>query len=202
MTDATNLPSSAHIALMIDIETLSLAPDAFVTQVGLAVGNIYTHEIIETRCWWLGEAGQAGRRKDTDTIIWWMNQAPEVRASVFDMSAPRIDPRDLFDEFKTYVEAFPEATVWGSPAMFDMAILTSLWQGRKPWKYNHERDMMTLYKYLDPNKTLQPEPNLAAHDAASDAVWQLKYLFKLLACMDDLRAIQANRNLAKANEML
>ena len=80
---------------------------------------------------------------------------------------------------KIIVDAHPDITVWGSPAMFDLPILTSLWKGEKPWLYNYERDLMTLYKTFDPLGKLKPAENGMAHDALADALWQGKYLLNL-----------------------
>lgn len=179
-----NPPSD--IALMIDIETLSLRPDAFVTQVGYCVANTRTREyLVQPTNYFLGDISQEGRHKDFDTIRWWMKQDPKVQASVFAVD-DRKGPSPLFMHLQRLVETHA-ATVWASPAMFDLAILTSLWEGKKPWKYNAERDMMTLYKLLDPTGALQPPNNSMGHDAAADAAWQMEYLFKLL---DRVRALE------------
>jgi hypothetical protein len=190
------------VALMIDIETLSLRPDAFVTQVGLCVANTRTREYLKQPTnYWLSPVWQKGAI-DFDTVKWWMNQDPKVAAGVF--NAPkralnpdiedRVSPRELFHIIEAIVKAHAGITVWGSPAMFDLPVLTSMWSndaqsaGSKPWKYNSERDMMTLYKYLDPEGKLQPPANDKAHDAAADAQWQMEYLFRL---MDRLRMLEA-----------
>lgn len=172
-------------ALMIDIETLSLRPDAFVTQVGYVVADLDTgKQFLPPTNLWLTD-DQTGD-KDMDTIRWWMTQEKAVAKTVFDAKT-RTTPDGVFSVFKGLVDHLPGLTVWGSPAMFDLPILTSMWGGRKPWKYNMERDMMTLYKELDPHGLLKPPPNNMAHDAASDAAWQMDYLLALrrkLAAMD------------------
>lgn len=169
------------IAMMIDIETLSLRPEAYVTQVGYCVANLDTGAyLIEPLNVWVSDC-QDGRDKDFGTISWWMNQDRKVSAGVFNDAAPKLDPAAVFDMVAEDVEKYEVAEVWASPAMFDLPILTSLWGGRKPWKYNQERCLMTLYKVLDPECRLQPPPNDMHHDAAADAHWQMKYLMALHA---------------------
>ena len=192
MATVETLPASP-IAMMIDIETLSLRPDAFVTQVGVCVANTVTREYLLTPTnSWLTPEGQEGRDKNFDTICWWMQQDPKVAAGVFKSPEPRTSPEALFYLLKKWADGYPAITIWGSPAMFDLPVLTSLWGGRKPWKYNYERDMMTLYKLVDPTGALQPPDNDKAHDAAADAQWQMEYLFNLLGFMRDnsCRAVQ------------
>lgn len=77
------------------------------------------------------------------------------------------------------------ATVWASPAMFDLPILTHTFglarpdlREAKPWPYYMERDLMTLYKMLDPEKKLKPT-NPVEHDAASDAKAQMDHLIAI-----------------------
>lgn len=179
----------SDIALMLDIETLSLRPDAHVTQIGYCVANTRTREmLVEGRNLWMLSDPQADRHIDTGTVRWWLNQDPKVIATVLAPSQ-RTSPQEAFDILAGIVKANEGITVWGSPAMFDLPILTSLWGGRKPWRYNYERDMMTLYKVLDPQGAMQPPAadGHMGHDAATDAKWQMEYLFNLLHY---LRALQ------------
>lgn len=172
-------------ALMIDIETLSLRPDAHVTQIGYVLADTISGEVLlPARNLWVA-VDQGVRDINLGTVRWWLKQDSKVIRSVLAPTDPRVTPDEAFDILKGVVDASPGVTVWGSPAMFDLPILTSLWGGRKPWKYNFERDMMTLYKLLDPAGQLQPPHNDMGHDAASDALWQMNYLVRLLG---ELRA--------------
>lgn len=178
----------SDIAMMIDIETMSLRPDALVTQIGYCVANVkYATYVIQPTSVWLTAVGQESRHVDPDTFRWWMQQDPKVIASVL-AAAERTKPDDVFNIFQSIARENPGMTVWGSPAMFDLPVLTGLWGGKKPWRYNYERDMMTLYKLLDPAGEMQPEANSMGHDAAADAQWQMEYLFRL---MQELRRLQA-----------
>ena len=171
-------------AIMIDIETLSLRPTAQVTQVGYCAANLITGEylIAPTNIWVAPHGGHI----DMDTVAWWMRQSDAAREAVFPEGAKRLTPAEVFVELKTAydylqspVEEKNSATVWASPAMFDLPILTNMWGGEKPWPYNHERDLMTLYKMLDPQKLLKPA-NALEHDAASDAKAQMDNLIAII----------------------
>lgn len=175
------------IALMIDIETLSLRPDAYVTQVGYCVANLDTGEYLaHPTAVWLGDVGQYDRHKDTATIRWWMQQDKDVAAGVFGSDdTVRLHPFNLFDDLAAHITEGGVEEVWASPAMFDLPILTGLWDGLKPWKYNQERCMMTLYKRIDPHGVLAPPSRENHHDAAADALWQMEYLTRLHGFMRD-----------------
>jgi len=175
-------------AIMIDIETLSLKPTALVTQIGFCAANLITgeHLIAPTNLW--VSAVQPRGVIDLDTVRWWMLQSEEARKAVFDLG-----PKESRQREHTPDEAFVElreafdylggkdagVTVWASPVGFDLPILTNLWDGQKPWPYNHERDLMTLYKMLDPRGLLKPA-NALEHDAASDAKAQMDNLIAII----------------------
>lgn len=193
---ATIETTNSDIALMIDNETLALGPDAFLTQIGLCVANVKTREyLIEPSGFWLTTEGQEGRKIDTDTVRWWLNQDPKVIRSVLAPpdNAKRTTPKQLFGIIKGIVDLYPGMEVYASPAMFDLPQLTLLWEGRKPWKYNQERDMMTLYKKLDPQGALHPPQadGSMGHNAVYDAKWQMEYLFNLLERLKNVGAAAA-----------
>lgn len=169
-------------ALMLDVETLALTPDAHVVQVGFCVGDWKTKEVLVSRqTRWMEDEPRG--RFDPDTARWWLTQDLAVIKRVF-VSQPddRVSAEDLHRELAAVAGRF-NCDVWASPAMFDLPILTSMFQRAglgKPWKYSSERDMMTLYKLIDPQGGLQPPANEMEHDAGCDAEWQLRYLFRLM----------------------
>lgn len=167
------------IAMMIDIETLSLSPNAYVTQIGLCIADVETREyLVEPVNFWT-DTLQPGKI-EYETVSWWMNQEREAARSVFNEAEAKRLPEEIFYHIEEWIKDFPGMTIWGSPAMFDLPILTTFFGDKKPWIYNMERDMMTLYKVIDPKGELKPPPNELAHDAAHDAKWQMEYLLNLL----------------------
>lgn len=172
---------SKTLALMIDIETLALSPNAAVTQVGFCCADLDTRDYtVHPTALWLNPNDQK-REIDFGTVQWWMAQDREVAKTVFTDREVRVSADHVFNVLQDIVRENAGCTVWGSPAMFDLPILTSLWGGKKPWAYNMERDLMTLYKLKDPDKLLQPPENTKHHDAAADAQWQLEYLMNIWA---------------------
>jgi hypothetical protein len=170
--------------LMIDIEALSLRPEAAVLQIGYCLRDFAASpdwdEVGPTNIDLDVNAQiEAGRHVDFDTLKWWSTQDPAVVRSVIVQPTHRISAKEAFEHLAKVVTDRKVDEVWASPAMYDLPILTSLWGGRKPWVYNQERCMMTLYKALDPNGLRRPAPNGMAHNAAADAGWQMEYLVKL-----------------------
>lgn len=171
-------------AMMIDLETLSLRPDAFVLQAGICVANLDTgHILTPAYNVWLKSDGQEGRHIDRSTVGWWTSQDPMVANGVFNAQDPEYlwDSEKLFQHLTFMMVAKDVQTVWAGPGMFDLPVLTSLWQGRKPWNYGQERCFMTLRKALDPDNHYIPDPNEKAHDAAADAEWQMQWLMGIYA---------------------
>lgn len=175
-------------ALMIDIETLGLNPVCAVHQIGYCAANLRTGEyLLEPTNLYVAPIN--GSLMDFDTVCWWMRQSASARAAVFPEDVDRMTTSGAFQSLQLAYEQLggKEAgvTVWASPAMFDLLMLTvSFARARpdlreaKPWPYYMERDLMTLYKMLDPEKKLKPT-NPVEHDAASDAKAQMDHLIAI-----------------------
>lgn len=166
-----------HRALMIDNETLSLRPDALLLQVGVGMVDLDTGDVLYPPTnFWLQDEDQGERHMDPATVRWWMQQKPEVIASVAHPVSSSILPVGaLWDRF---VDLRPD-TVWAAPAAFDLPQIRSFFRGRTPWTYKQERCLSTLWRALDPDKKLAPPDNPLAHNAASDVDWQMRYLVAL-----------------------
>jgi len=176
-------------ALMIDIETLGLNPVSNVHQIGFCAANLRTgnYILLPTNIY---VRPAAGTFTDFDTVCWWMQQSDAARKAVFSPEdAALTDVIALFWQLRHIYEIRlggkdAGATVWASPAMFDLPMLTHTFslalnkRDAKPWPYYVERDLMTLYKMLDPEKKLKPT-NPVEHDAASDAKAQMDHLIAL-----------------------
>lgn len=172
-------------ALMIDIETFGLLPTSAVHQIGICAADLATGEYL------MGPANIYVRpdvtaSMDFDTLCWWMQQSDAARSAVFPKNVYRHSPASTFYTLKSAYDSLggkdAGVTVWASPAMFDLPILTQTWgmpgTDGKPWPYYMERDLMTLYKMLDPEKKLKPT-NPVEHDAASDAKAQMDHLIAI-----------------------
>lgn len=163
---------------MLDLETLSLQPTAKVLQIGYCVATLLpsgTATFTAPVDLWLDDVSG---HVDPGTVDWWDQQDPAVRRAVFHApeGTSRLTARESFEHIAEVMKQHEVATVWASPAMFDLPILTNLWGGRKPWAYYVERDLTTLHRLLDPDKTARPAGNAMHHLASADAFWQAQYL--------------------------
>lgn len=179
-------------ALMIDIECLSLRPEARILQVGAVVSNVRTGMVLKTMCYWMDQAEQAHRHVDNDTVGWWCQQDETVVKSVFNApeGQPRTKGRQVFAEMGKIVELY-DPVVWAAPAMFDLPTLFSLWEGEKPWSYKKEEDMTTLSNIFDPERALRLPESKMAHNALDDAGAQMVYLIALLSKAREVMQITA-----------
>lgn len=175
-------------AIMLDIETLGLQPTAVVHQIGYCAANLRSGEYLLEPTNLYVHAPQ-GTVIDFNTVGWWVRQSDAARAAVFPEHVTRMHTESAYLHLLEAYEGLggrdAGVTVWASPAMFDLPMLThSFGQARpdlrepKPWPYYMERDLMTLYKMLDPEKKLKPT-NPIEHDAASDAKAQMDHLIAI-----------------------
>lgn len=173
------------VALMIDLETLSLRPTAYITQVGYCIANRETGQyLVEPTNVLMEEQGQGSSNIDIATVRWWIQQDKDVASGVFGSeNSERMSANTLHGLFLYLVEAWKVEEIWAKPAMFDLPVLTNLWKGNKPWAHWQECDLMTLSKFVDPEKQLRPPANATAHDAAADAHWQMQYLINITASL-------------------
>lgn len=186
--------------MMIDLETLSLRPTAFVTQCGFCVASLEEDPdrrwLVPPTNYWLSNAGQEKNHIDPNTVRWWANQSQAARDIVLNPQnvsglndIPIVTASALFDVLKSTYDRFSEGneqlTVWANPSAFDFPILMNLFNGEKPWPYYQERCLMTLRREVDPDKKLRPRLATIEHDAASDAEAQALYLLNIL---DEMRA--------------
>jgi len=147
--------------VMIDIETLSTAPDALVLSIGARQFDCVGREGP-----WFGEALLVvpdlvdqllmGRRVDRSTQEWWSKQDPQA-ATHWRTPSKAFTVRTALAELHTFVRDAPR--VWARGPHFDIAILDSLYQcyGMKsPWRYNTIRDVRTYCDDRSPIRTLPP----------------------------------------------
>jgi DNA polymerase III epsilon subunit-like protein len=128
---------------MVDIETLSSAPDAAVVGIGLVV---FTNTKIVD--WWEGyiDPNEAiGTRSDT-TKEWWSQQHKIVHDTVFGGIEL---PETIAWQMSQFIEETKPHTIWAGPVTFDVPILRNLFRQvniKFPFHYRAERDCRTLMK--------------------------------------------------------
>lgn len=179
--------------LSIDIEGLSLKPNALVLSIGVVPFCVADSKTFEGRYFVLNhhEQKRKGRDVDPDTVAWWIDQALHNPGAADVFTAPRQQVEVALYEFQLFVQQTTQegGEIWFNGPQYDQIVLESLLRDfgmSCPWKYSKVRDMRTL-RYLlarlndieDPME-LGLAPNMLEHDALSDADWQARYIMRAL----------------------
>lgn len=161
---------------MLDLETLSLEPNACIVAIGAVKFNIqdgildkFTVNIDPF------DAKRKGLHIDRDTVAWWKKQAPEISDKW------KTDPQSLKDALTAFCLWFGGRTapIWGNSPSFDCVVIKEAMKYVAvpcPWNFRDENDYRTLCKVV-------PIPfikNDNLHSALDDAVSQTEHLLQIL----------------------
>ena len=167
--------------VMVDIESLSTTPQCAILSIGACTfDNLGLAE--EFYC----NVSIADHREvEPSTLLFWFDQVKQGIDCPLVVDA--LPLKEVLLTFETWLidHADRDFQIWANGITFDISALEDAWRqtlGTKPlpWKYNSMRDARTVYKLLDPTKSLQPPLNIHKHHALEDAKWQAEYLIKIL----------------------
>ena len=179
----------AHIekwnAVMIDIETLSLADNAAIIAIG-AVEFAYDGDrdapflnTFYVNCF-VPPAAVGSFNVDYETVMWWMKQDDKARAKLQD-PAPVELPLAL-ESLGSWMQATPHYHVWtrGSLDWRALNYAAQVWQF--DWRLNQYmlRDARTLDFFVEPAFKQQMSHTHLAHDALEDATKQARTVMHAL----------------------
>lgn len=162
------------LQIMIDLETLDLAPTAAVTQLGWATYKLGETAIIASGCYHLQVPAQLakGRTMRWDTIAWWFEQDEAARQVM--VRKGRDDPYIALEDFRHTMPWKDIKGVWSHGLNFDIPILCSLLQvfGQpEPWHYRTPRDTRTMMALAGIDKVRATDvKHSAEHDAIAQAL--------------------------------
>lgn len=165
--------------VMVDLETLDNAPTSAILSIGAAVfdhtgvaDGFYVNIKPQT-------CVDAGLTIGADTIIWWMDQSAEARASFKNKDA--LPLRTALLNLSSWMTSMDADTVWGNGATFDNVILANAYKAAglvQPWKFWNDRCYRTMKNLYPWVKFTKPE---VAHNALSDARAQAQHASDILA---------------------
>ena len=173
--------------LMIDLETLSLANNAVVMQIGWATFDPKEMGgVIDSGAFSMNAKEQMevkGRELSYSTFEWWMRQSDDARTKLVNRVSMDTMP-EILDAFTAHFEWVNIEGVWANGILFDLAILVNLfdqYDRSVPWHYRSPRDFKTL-RALRPN-IQGPKPAIAhsaEHDAIAQAIQVQNIFYSLL----------------------
>ena len=138
--------------VMIDLETLSLRPDAAIIELAAVEfepvrgGNIHVDRALNLSVAWCGQK----RHIDPDTLDFWCERTirgNEVFINSCSNKALSLRPA-LVQLVEWWRSASPVQAVWSHGAAFDIPILTHAFMQERydtPWSHRLVRDTRTLY---------------------------------------------------------
>lgn len=171
---------------MIDIETLSTAPNAAIVSIGACSFDLTGEGIIDTYYTAISAQSneEAGRHFSGGTIEWWLRQSKEAQSALLD--AKQASLRTAIKELRVWVNSHTPAltTVWANGPDFDLTILTNACKALgETWMfpYYQHRCVRTIGELAlpDPEQAQEVMAGMRAegthHSALDDAVAQAKF---------------------------
>ena len=173
--------------VMIDLETMGLAPRGAIVSIGALEFDLNTgktgHELHVPVS--LQDCLENGLQQDESTVKWWAGQAPEARAS-WDVDNPATLDEGMRVLMAFFMDVGGKPQVWANAPTFDLMILRNAYSavGREaPWHFTKERCCRTLVQM---GKMLQTNPRNVrrtgtAHNALDDCKYQVAYCVRAWA---------------------
>jgi hypothetical protein len=169
---------------MVDLETLSLRPNAAIISIGAVQFDYQTGELgAEFYCNIdPASAVEAGGHIDADTVMWWMKQEKAARTA---LESNRLSIHGALEIFRGYLMAslpdyMSHPRIWGNGAAADNVWLATAYKNagiELPWHFTDDRCYRTL-KNLYPD--VVTERTGVAHNALDDAKNQARHAIQLL----------------------
>lgn len=155
--------------MMIDLETMSTAPNAAVAALGIAVFD--RENILNISHFTVNVASclLAGAHVDDGTVQWWRGQSSEAKDAI---SHGGLHYRRAMNQLRSKWLEYGCERVWSHGSNFDVAICE--FYGEMPWSYRQVRDTRTLFEIAQGMGWKRPEGQGIAHVASTDAANQAK----------------------------
>jgi DNA polymerase III epsilon subunit-like protein len=163
--------------VMLDIETLSVRPDAVIVVIGAIKftrnGKIRPLEEMDTFYRLIDKKSctDVGLRIDNETLNWWKQQPPDVRWEALE-NPKRKQLQQVLCEFRDWMGTCER--VWANGSQFDCTIVEEAYRRCNmeiPWKFWNTRDCRTLYDLAGVTKN--DLPNEHQHNALYDCYRQI-----------------------------
>ena len=180
---------------MVDIETL----DTRSTAVTLSIGAVEFDETGLGKQFYspisIDSCLAHGLTVSQSTLLWWLDQKTEARATAFTGSEVTLE--QALAQFELAFDWNGKA-VWANGADFDLPIIANAYASigfNVPWKFYNSRCYRTLKNSVPKPvyNALAVEPRVA-HDALEDAIAQALTATKMLSYQEKCYGAQADRD--------
>jgi len=185
----TGVQADDGVHVMIDIETMSTAPNAAILAIGAVTFTVDGGVDATTAREWLVDLGDSvahGGQLDADTVLWWTQQSERARRGL--VATRQLREHAALEGLAWMLSCLPgKPSIWANGTDFDLTILRSALHRhgmRDLWAFWQQRDLRTLRKLM----THVPAPARAEddkHGALRDAVHQAEHAVLLLRALPD-----------------
>ena len=144
---------------MMDLETLSVRPNAVILVIGaikfnrgetwqeknITMSDIEKRDFFYTRII-IKSCTNIGLHIEASTEKWWKEQSDDVRHEAI-KHTDRVPLRQALVDFKNWFGTCPRTKIWGNGSSFDCTILGEAYKRCEidvPWKFWLERDLRTI----------------------------------------------------------
>jgi hypothetical protein len=164
--------------IMIDIETLGVAPNSVIVQIAAAEFDLWADTLTLDNTFSINVDPASGKEiglvTDQGTIDFWKKQPEETIKSVFSNAVPIKTALSELSRWMGTISTSP--VIWANGAGFDPVLLGVAYDlcGMKPpWGFRDIRDTRTIYDIVGvkDHRTFMPEGGLF-HNALADVYMQ------------------------------
>lgn len=174
--------------VMIDVETLSLRPNAAIVSLGavafdmqsLSMGEKFYVQITPESC------ERVGMHIDGGTVGWWMRQSDDARKAF----SGGVEVEEALARFVNWLDQhtlpLSDRCIWGNGANFDPVILGEAYRlcdfkfgpqtvgPVKFWNVRCQRTLRSLWPHVE-----APKRDGTHHNALDDAIYQVECIFNI-----------------------
>lgn len=179
--------------VMLDLETLSIKPNAAIIAIAAARFDPLTGEIGE-RFYLVIDPGSYTHDRgqfhvDAVTALWWVRQSIEARSAISCSSSCFI--LDALQEFTVFFKKVPDSILWSHEDADRIWLKNAydVFTMAAPWYYRNVASLRTLPATCDILGITRPDvpgDDLTKHRADSDVTFQIR---QVAAYMDALRGV-------------
>ena len=173
-------PGDDPTRIMLDIETLGLAPGAAILSIGACVFDTDGVGATFERSIDLESCQDRGLAIDADTLQWWLDQDAAAQEQLTGGG----DLAGALRELTVWADGHEPAEWWANSPKFDMAHLEAAYDAvalNPPWDFYELRDVRTVQALPG---AVELEQDGTEHDALDDAVHQAREVAATLRALE------------------